>query len=149
MTLEKNAEWTYEDDGEIEALVRGFEDCTLAASDFKHREHLVVALWYLVQLRTVEAACERMRASLFRFLAHHMVNPQLYNETITMFWLKRVSGFLDGQSASVPVAALANAMLENCGTSSLIKNYYSPELLASERARAGWVEPDVRALDFG
>lgn len=149
MTLEKKAQRTYEGGGDdIEALVRRFEDCTLASSDFKHAEHLVVALWYLVELKTVEAACERMRAALFRFLAHHSENPQLYNETVTLFWLKRVRSFLDAQRAGASLGALADAILESCGGSGVIKNYYSPELLASDAARTAWAEPDLRALDF-
>ena len=37
----------YEDDGEIETLVQSFENATIGRDEWKHAEHLVVALYYL------------------------------------------------------------------------------------------------------
>ena len=34
-------------DAEIESLVRAFEECTLPAAEWTHREHMTIALWYL------------------------------------------------------------------------------------------------------
>ncbi|HEX8475671.1 MAG TPA: hypothetical protein VF666_16730 [Pyrinomonadaceae bacterium] len=148
MTVEKNGEGTYRSAGEIEALVRGFEDGSLAASEFNHREHLLVALWYLRQSPTLEAAGERMRAGLLRFLEHHKENPQIYHETITLFWLKRVRSFLDAHKSERSLVALCNAMFECCGTSRVINHYYSKELRATDEARSAWVNPDLQPLDF-
>ena len=139
----------YGSEDEIEAVVRGFESCTTPPAEFTHASHLVVALCYLRGSRlAVPQAAERMRAGLYRYLAHNGVDRQKYNETITLFWLKRVRGFLDRADAARPLAALANEMLELCGDATLVNDYYSKERLFSEEARKVWVEPDLKPLDF-
>jgi hypothetical protein len=75
---------------EIENVVRGFETCETGADDFKHKDHLVVAVWYVHTLGR-EAALERMRAGLMRFLAHHEVDPTKYSEQITRSYIERVA----------------------------------------------------------
>ena len=79
---------------EIETVVRGFETCQTSADDFKHKDHLVVAVWYVHNLGR-EAALERMRDGLLRFLAHHQVDPKKYSEEVTRFWIERIAERLD------------------------------------------------------
>jgi len=79
---------------EIETVVRGFETCQTSADDFKHKDHLVVAVWYVHNLGR-EAALERMRDGLLRFLAHHQVDPKKYSEEVTTFWIERIAERLD------------------------------------------------------
>ena len=48
---------TYQSGDQLEAIVRGFEDCTMPDSDFSHQAHLVVAFSYLQLYRlTIEEA---------------------------------------------------------------------------------------------
>jgi len=139
----------YGGEDELEAVVRGFESCATPPAEFTHAAHLVVALCYLRGSRlAVAQAAARMRAGLYRYLDHNGVDRQKYNETITLFWLKRVRGFLDRTDAARPLAELANEMLELCGDAKLVNDYYSKERLFSEEARAAWVEPDLKLLDF-
>lgn len=138
---------TYESANEVEVLVRGFETCSLPPTAFDHRAHLAVAVWYLRRSTSIEEAGKGMRAGLLRFL-NHLGDPAAYNETITLFWLKRLRSFLDTQDTSAPLDALANAALEHCGDPPLIFYYYSKERLTSDEAKAGWLEPDLRPLDF-
>ncbi|HEX8845976.1 MAG TPA: hypothetical protein VF791_15095 [Pyrinomonadaceae bacterium] len=134
---------------EIEAVVRGFEECTLPDAEFSHPAHLIVALSYLhVSGLTTSSAAERMRAGLYRFLDHYGIDRRKYNETITLFWIKLVRGFLDRTEASRPFCDIANEMIRAYGTSRLVFSYYSTEHLMSEEARVGWVEPDLKPLDF-
>jgi len=92
---------------EIESVVRGFETCQTSADDFKHKDHLVVAVWYVHNLGR-EAALERMREGLLRFLAHHQVDPNKYSEEITRFWIERIAERL--------VDAGEVSMVEKCNT---------------------------------
>lgn len=139
----------YQSDDEIKTLVHGFEDCTLLDSEFNHRAHLTVALSYLHLLRlTVPEATERMRAGLYRFLDYYGHDRQKYNETITLFWIKLVRGFLNRTNLSQSAAELANDLIEACGNPQLIFSYYSKELLSSDEARTGWLEPDLKPLEF-
>ena len=137
----------YDKDAEVEAIVRDFEACVLPEAQFDHRLHLTVAFHYLAHLSDAQAH-ERMRASLRRYIKHHGGDPQVYNETITLFWLKRVRRLMRRLPASYTVAGAANAVIEHGGSARLIFDYYSREVLLSDAARTSWVEPDLMPLDF-
>jgi hypothetical protein len=139
----------YRSGDEIEAVVSGFENCTLPDSEFNHAAHLIVALSYLHRSRlTVPQAAVRIRAALYRFLDHYGEDRQKYNETITLFWVKLVDSFLEQTDTTRPLADIANEMIESVGSSQTIYNYYSKERLSSEEARKTWIEPDVKPLDY-
>jgi hypothetical protein len=134
---------------EIEAIVRGFEDCTLPDAEFKHAQHLMVALSYLHRSRlTVPEATARMRAALYRFLDHYAGNRQAYNETITLFWIKLVNSFLEKTDRARPIAGIFNELSESFGNSNLMYDYFSRERLLSKEAKEVWVDPDLKPLDF-
>ncbi len=96
---------------EIENVVRGFETCETAADDFKHKDHLVVAVWYVHNMGK-EAAHERMRAGLIRFLAYHEVDPKKYSEEITRFYIERVAERL-GELGNLSVIEKCNLIIES------------------------------------
>lgn len=137
----------YESLDEIEAVVRGFESCELQPSEFTHAAHLTVALWYLSRLGAPEATA-RMRAGLYRFLNHHGLGNGKYNETITLFWIKVIRKFLDDADAKGSLADIANQMIASFSSSQLVFDYYSRERVFSEEAKGGWVEPDLKPLEF-
>lgn len=95
---------------EIESVVRGFETCETGADDFKHKDHLVVAVWYVHNFGK-EAALERMREGLMRFLAHHEVEPTKYSEEITRFWIERVAERLDELGTGVSLVEKCNRIV--------------------------------------
>ena len=84
----------YQSDHEIHDVVTGFETCTTAASDFHHREHLTVAVWYLQTLSPMETVAA-MRTALLRFVDHHGVDRKKYSEEVTVFWVDAVASALD------------------------------------------------------
>ncbi|HEV7902379.1 MAG TPA: hypothetical protein VGO96_00955 [Pyrinomonadaceae bacterium] len=132
---------------EIERLVESFESCTVAPAEFDHGAHLTVALWYLSEL-PAPLAEERMRAGLHRYTKHHNAEA-MYNETLTLFWLKLVRHFLArAGSTPRPLAERANELLATYNSSKLAFEYYSRELLHTPEAKAFWVEPDLKPLDF-
>lgn len=131
---------------EIERLVEGFESCTVAPAEFDHGAHLAVALWYLSEL-PAPLAEERMRAGLHRYTRHHNAEA-MYNETLTLFWLKLVRHFLARADSTRPLAERANELLSTYESSKLAFEYYSRELIQTPEAKASWVEPDLKPLDF-
>ena len=137
----------YQTDEEVLDVVRRFESCELPPADFNHREHLLVALCYLLRMGDAEALA-RVRARIGEYAAAHGVNPSLYHETITVFWLRRVRAYLARAGAGLGLAEMTNALSAECGGSRLVFDYYSKELIDSDAARRGWVEPDLRPLDF-
>ena len=102
----------YQSESEIENVVRGFETCETGADAFKHSDHLVVAVWYVHHFGS-EAALDRMRAGLMRFLTRHQVNPQKYSEAITQFWIERVAQRLNDLGPDVPLVEKCNRVIES------------------------------------
>ena len=90
----------YESEAEIESVVRAFEACETSADDFHHSEHLAVAVWYL-QTMDRDAALDRMRAGLLRFLDHHEGDTSKYSETITVFYIDKIAEKLDQIEGSI------------------------------------------------
>ena len=80
----------YSSEEEIERVVRGFESCETDKSAFKHEQHLTVAVWYLQRLDR-QAALERMRMGLLRFIDHHGVPPEKYSEAVTVYWIDLIA----------------------------------------------------------
>ena len=137
----------YGNDEEVLEVVRSFESCALPPADFNHREHLLVALCYLRRMDDAEALA-RLRAGIGAYVAAHGINPSLYHETITAFWMRRVRAYLVREGAARGLAELINGLAAESGSSRLIFDYYSKGLIDSEGARRGWVEPDLKPLDF-
>jgi len=110
----------YQSEREIESVVRGFESCETGKDQFKHRHHLVVAVWYL-QTLSREAAVERMRASLLRFLDHHGIDKGKYSEMITVFWIDRIADKLNELGPEV-------SLVEKCNT--ILSTDFQPETVS-------------------
>jgi len=104
-------------------LIAAFEGGSVAPSAFHHAHHLRLALAYLTDSGSFDEAAARMAASLKRF-AEAAGASEKYHQTLTLFWMRVVGQLLD---RDLPLA------------------YYSRERLFSAEARAGWVEPDLRA----
>ena len=100
----------YQSDVEIEHVVRAFEACEFGKDEFKHREHLVVAVWYVETLGR-EGALERMRSGLLRFLDHHELDTNIYSEVITVFWIDKVAEKLNELGPEISLVEKCNIIL--------------------------------------
>jgi hypothetical protein len=134
---------TYRDTAEILAIVDGFESCRTDKDGFRHRDHLVVAIFYLQQLSITDAT-SKMKHNLLRFLDHHQVDRQKYNETITVFWLKVVANALGKLDLDASLVEKCNEVVEAFDKKGLVFEYYSRERLFSDEARKNFVRPDLR-----
>ena len=110
--------------------VRRFESCQYALEEFSHREHLRVA-WTYLEIYGYEGALAKMRAGLVRFSAHH--NKKGYNETITVFWLRKLQQYHGEDPGEI---------FRNAGKEVLFR-HYTRELVMSDQAKQTWVEPDL------
>jgi hypothetical protein len=126
-----------------EEFLRAFEDISFPANQFHHREHIRVAWLYLKSSNATHAA-ERMTAGIRRFANHHGAT-QKYHHTLTLAWMRLVA------AALVETAEGRNftqflAEHPELGDKDLLRKYYSTELLQTNGAREGWVEPDLQPL---
>ena len=106
----------FKDEDQIRKVVEGFESCTTAKEGFRHKDHLTVAVWYL-RHSSRDEALGRMRESLHRFINHHGINPQKYQEDVTVAWIDAIHEMLlnlDGESSTVEAT---NIIHERFGTS--------------------------------
>jgi hypothetical protein len=100
----------YESEDEIANIIRAFEACETGADDFHHAQHLVVAIWYLHKMDR-DAALDRMRAGLLRFLDHHEGDTSKYSETITVFYIDKIAERLNQIGPEVSLLEKCNQVL--------------------------------------
>jgi hypothetical protein len=126
-----------------EDFLRGFEDLSLPAELFHHREHIRVA-WLYLKSSDASRAAERMSAGIRRF-ANHQGATQKYHHTLTLAWMRLVAASLvetpEDNSFEKFLAAHPELRDKN-----ILGKFYSNELLQSTAAREGWVEPDLQPL---
>lgn len=107
----------YQSEHEIENVVRAFETCETGKDDFKHRDHLVVAIWYLHTMDQ-QAALDRMRTGLLRFLEYHDVGTGVYSESVTVFWIEKIAQRLRELGPEMSLVDRCNQIIESadfCG----------------------------------
>ena len=133
----------YESEGDILAVVKAFEDATISCDNWRHAEHLTVALYYLSR-HDLETATEKMRSGIFNLLRSFdvdLLKEMPYHETLTIFWMRTIAGF----NASKNGASLLEKTNEVVGK--FDKDYplrfYSREYLFSDEARKAFVEPNI------
>jgi hypothetical protein len=74
-------------------------------------------------------------------------DPSGYHETMTRFFLRLVHSHLNHYAEVLPFTGLVNKMAEHYPLA-FIFEYYSKDRLESQAAKAGWVEPDIKMIDF-
>ena len=132
-------------DTEVADMVALFERCQWPYPRWTHRAHLGVALCYL-KMYSFDDALVRIRYHIQHY-NHTCGDPNGYHETITVLFLWRVHRYLQDRAGQVSLAAAVEELAAVCDMQWVLR-YYSPERLRSAEARASWVDPDVRNLDF-
>jgi hypothetical protein len=134
-----------EDDRLLLDRITQFEQCQLPQYQWTHAMHLAVALVY-VQRWPEPLALEAMRDRIQDY-NHRCGNPGGYHETITVLFIRRIAAHCRDRMST---ESLSHQILELAAQLNLdwLLSYYSKERLWSEVARARFVEPDRRSLDF-
>ena len=136
----------YRTDEEIEDVVHRFESCSYTPEEIVHARHLTVAAWCFAIMEPV-AARQKMRAGLRRFIAHHGKNG--YHVTITEFWLGRVEKLVaELREREEDLVPLVNSVVERNSDKNLVYEFYSRERIASPEAKARWIEPDIKSINW-
>lgn len=144
MCLNRKISNGYRSAAEIGELVEAFERCTLPRERWTHAAFLTVALWYLY-INPPSDARRLMRNSLKRYDFQNdiaAVEANGYNETLAVFWLGAVNGFLQRYANAFSLLELTNRLIEHFDDGNLPLYFYSREQLFSVRAKNVWVKPD-------
>lgn len=126
-----------------EEFVRDFESCCLPNKLFHHADHIRLAWIYLRRFGEPLAA-ERMARSIARYAAH-LGSARKFHVTITRTWMQLVAAAWRAtpeMGRFEEFVELHPLLLD----SAALNKYYSADLLKSEAARTGWVEPDLSAF---
>ena len=137
----------YQHEKEIYALFASFEDATVSRDEWKHAEHLVVALCYL-ENHDLETATALMRVGILNLLERgfgvDLSQEMPYHETITVFWMRTAYAF-SLMHKELSMLEKANSLCEMFDKDYPLR-FYSRELLFSDRARSEFVGPDLSPL---
>jgi len=137
-------ETKYKHESEVLDLVRSFENATIPHDDWKHAEHLVVALYYLTH-HDLDTAYGKMRSGILNLLEHgfkvDLKKEMPYHETITRFWMRTVAEYNAAKNGT-SLLDKANEVAYKWAKDYPLK-FYSREFLFSDKARSRFVEPDL------
>lgn len=139
----------YETEDEILNLIDSFKATTLKHENWRHPEHLIVALYFCLNNDFSKALME-MRKGILKLNKAHGVETTLergYHETLTVFWVRSVFDYLK-ENPNKSLVKLASEIIEKFDKNYPLK-FYSRELLFSKEARFGFVEADVKSFKKG
>jgi len=129
--------------GELAGIMAEITD---DAQRFGHRQHIQLA-FIAGRRHGAGAVADLMREWIREIAAAHGA-PHKYHETMTVAWARLVAHHV----ASDPLvtdfdefAARYPALLDK----TLLGRHYTPDVLGSAEARAGWVSPDVLPFPAG
>lgn len=129
---------------EIAEVVRTFEDATISRDDWKHAEHLTVALYYLC-IHDIDTATEMMRSGIFTLLTTgfevDLSKEMPYHETLTIFWMRTVANY-NASKNGASLLEKANELVEKYDKDCPLR-FYSRGYLFSDEARAAFVEGEI------
>jgi len=120
-----------------------FHEGALAGDEFRHRGHLRLAWLVLSRHSRIEA--ENIIAREIQLFAVAKGVSKRYHDTLTRFWVRLVSHAME----RVPEAGSIDALLTRFPfllDKSLPYRHWRGEIFNSDRARAGWIEPDLVPL---
>jgi hypothetical protein len=129
---------------DLDALVAGFEACTWPYERWTHRAHLAVAAVFLLRYPFSDAT-DRVRLAIQKYNAVRGSGTG-YHETMTVLFMRLVARELT-VARPADLAGFVNDLAERFRVDALLV-YYSRDRLFSPAAAAGFVEPDLRPLDF-
>jgi len=133
----------FNSENEILSVVESFESGTISRDDWRHAEHLTVALVYLSNAE-FDAAYAKMRSGIFNLLESFGVDltkEMPYHETMTIFWMKAVEDYKKSNENG-SMLEICNELIEKLDKDYPLR-FYSRELLFSDEARAKFVEADL------
>lgn len=134
----------WETEASLASFIAGFEDGTYPKALWTHKAHVVMAAHYLTT-HTVPEAARIMRARIPAYnVAQGGKNTEDsgYHETLTIFWIGVVAGFLAALPAGTPrLQMIAAAAKRFANEAAFHRKFYSHDVIGDVQARRTWVPP--------
>ena len=138
-------------EAQIHRIGNGLIERSLPKAEWTHAAHFAAALW-LLRYRPGWDASRRMRDLIRAYNESTGVanTPASgYHETITQASLRAAGALLARHEPSVPIYAVANALMASpLGRSDWLLAYWSKPRLFSVEARREWVAPDLQPFPY-
>ena len=134
----------WETEASLAAFIAGVEDGTYPKAMWTHQAHVVMAAHYLTTY-TVPEATRIIRARIPAYnVAQGGKNTEDsgYHETLTVFWIWVVAGFLATLPEGTPRLRMIGAAAERFGGEAAFhKKFYGHNVIGDTEARRTWVPP--------
>ncbi len=133
----------YDSEKDILRIIGGFESGTIERAEWRHAEHLTVALYYATHY-DFETALEKMRIgilNLLRSFSLDLTKEMPYHETLTVFWMQTVADF-NASKNGASFLDKVNELVEKYDKDYPLR-FYSREYLFSDEAKARYVKPNI------
>lgn len=109
----------------------------VAAAQFPHREHVRMAFEMLRRHDFAETTLQFSR--VLRAMAQQAGRPEAFHQTVTIAFLSLIAERMEGDHQDFEAFARHNPELLEKG---VLRRWYRPERLASERARRTFLLPE-------
>lgn len=133
---------SYDTEDEILSVIEKFETATLPHENWRHADHLLMAMHYSLN-NNFENALNKMRSGILRLNESHGVvttNERGYHETLTVIWTRAVFDYVKANPIK-DLVKLANEIISKFDKNYPLK-FYSRERLFSIEARYNYIEPE-------
>ena len=140
----------YSSAAKIHLLVQKFEQAILPAEEWTHHAHLTVGLWHLQHYDEFESII-RLRSRIISLNnVHGTPNTAMrgYHETITLFWVWILKEYICRNNFRDIPECYNEFLSSKYQKAGLLFQFYTREFLFTVKARAVWVGPDIKELDF-
>ena len=122
-------------------FARRFEHCELPPHWFTHEAHLRLA-WIYIDRYGIELACDRLCAEITKF-DQTFGDGSKFNKTVTIAAARAVHHFMQKARASDFRSFIMEFPQLKTRFKDLLGQHYSFDIFKSEKARLGYLEPDL------
>ena len=132
----------------LDSFLCGFEQGTLAKSEWTHGAHVAAAAYYLFD-SDFETVLPHMRTRIRAFnesVGGANTSTSGYHETLTHFWLLIVAELLRQRQPQSRLEAAQQAVQVFGQARTLHTLYYSGDVVQDSAARQSWRTPDLLPL---
>jgi hypothetical protein len=131
----------FRSEAEIDHFLESFDSGTMPRYCWTHAAHIAMcaARLYAEDAGTVD----RIREGIQHYNHSQGVAASAYHETLTVFWIETVRGYLGEARPESRLAAVSGAIKKFGLASDLPRKRYTFDVFSSTEARARWVPPDV------